>query len=109
MRASAPAQNIFLTSPIIAALSSGGWKAAIFLYQNVSMAAMFFRPFVGLRATDRQKAIPFIIAGNLKAVVWSRRRQAAGPGGGGEKGHIMFQMTEQRFIYPLAFLHGEEK
>lgn len=73
--------------------------------------------FVWVQATYRQKAIPFIIEGTLKAVVsdlWSQQAELDGrewePGEREVgKGHIMFQMTKQRFIYQLAFLHEEEK
>lgn len=69
--------------------------------------------FVWVQATYRQKAIPFIIEGNPKAVVsglgeLAGRGRGAGRGAAG-KGHITFQMTKQRFIYQLAFLHEEEK
>lgn len=94
------------------------WKALLFLYNNVSMAPSPTTPaFVWVQATYRQKAMPFIIEGNLKAVVWDPGSQQAGldergwgaKGEGVGKGHITFQMTEQRFIFQLAFLHEEEK
>lgn len=70
--------------------------------------------FVWVQATYRQKAIPFIIEGTLRAVVSDLWSELAELGGGVPslekgKGHIMFQMTKQRFIYQLAFLHEEEK
>jgi hypothetical protein len=38
--------------------------------------------------------------------LWERGWEAEREEG---KGHIVFQMTEQGFIYQLAFLHEEEK
>lgn len=72
--------------------------------------------FVWVQATARQKAVPCTIGGNFKAVVqaWEASRQSCWrgggrPGEGGGEDHIVFQMTEQGFIYQLAFFTWRRK
>lgn len=106
-------------------LNRNNWKALPFLYCNVSTVALpargptLYAPaFVCTQATCRQKATPFLLGelsrhsvvadpcdqqAELPERGWAASRE------GEDQGHIRFQMTEQQFIYQLAFLHEEEK
>lgn len=62
----------------------------------------------GFRANCRQKATSFIIERDVKAAVWGLHSQQAKQDES-RKDHIMFQMTEQRFIYQRRFSPSTER
>lgn len=62
----------------------------------------------GFQANCRQKATSFIIERDVKAAVWGLHSQQAKQDES-RKDHIMFQMTEQRFIYQRRFSPSTER
>lgn len=62
----------------------------------------------GFQTNCKQKATSFIIERDVKAAVWGLHSQQAKQDES-RKDHIMFQMTEQRFIYQHRFSPSAEQ